>query len=330
MSGIKNIGDDHGFIDKLFAYYQTKKESKKSSDNEENIQYSLLQVLVDQYLEIVVHCLECISSETEGSPSQKVYRDWLRWNKDVVVAELDEYKVALKATTCETKIGSQHIEVEALCLGIDNCKDYVNATCCKYFTLSAADQAIINQYYYAFEKLRGSERCKLKVVKFTGRLYINCINILKIKCSLTTLPPSIPTFAELKTQGQLIIQMLGSNCIDLVKDIIDTVENFNNIRSMDDVLKKAEDRNIEESLILAHTRATATILEKLHATQRVLTESRDELYAELITARNDIANSVTWFERTRGDIWSVRQGVAAAARLMEDIDSRTSNNLKEN
>lgn len=256
MATLVSIGQDESFMDKMYFYYKTKENLKKSSDGGINTERNLTYSLAVQYLSIVTYCRKQIEKEARGSTSQKVYLNWLRWNRDLIIFELNEHEENLN------KIYKRD-EIEVLIRQLNDCKANVEADCAKYFTISPADEAIINQYNHAFEIIRASETCKLKVLEFAGRLYINCINCLKNKDYFHSLPPLILSFTDLEDQGKYIIEKLESNGYPLINDIQDTIENYYKLRNMDDALRIEEDRSIEFFLRLAHKRATATILESL-------------------------------------------------------------------
>lgn len=87
-----------------------------------------------------------------------------------------------------------------------------------------------------------------------------------------------------------------------------------------------EDKAREEE---AQRQVEAMSRRQLIATEQELIQSGEILERNLEDTNVDIAASVARFRRKKDDIWSVQQGVAAAGRLIEEINRRASQNFEE-
>uniref|UniRef100_A0AC34RFA1 Uncharacterized protein n=1 Tax=Panagrolaimus sp. JU765 TaxID=591449 RepID=A0AC34RFA1_9BILA len=136
--GLPGIAGDRKFISALYVYQKSKEELKKIDDEGKNKEKKEKTELVS-----LKYCLEaldhCFTRCAKSSDETKIhYLDYIRWNRDIIVTDLD----------CFKRIPHLNDFFPTITEYEDVCKEIIE----KNFQLTTEDKAVVNQYVHAYER----------------------------------------------------------------------------------------------------------------------------------------------------------------------------------
>uniref|UniRef100_A0AC34FLU0 Uncharacterized protein n=1 Tax=Panagrolaimus sp. ES5 TaxID=591445 RepID=A0AC34FLU0_9BILA len=249
IDGIRGINGNRKFADCYYFYCKCKDELIDEKTMEE-IKEGLQQKCCISYINAIEECL--VRSKALCGKIQKGYLNWLRWNKNLILIELERFQGITLLKDYLDKI--------------DEIKNMLKDLIRDRYEMTPEENGIMNEYTQAIGRIKRGQvngNSGKKLCKQTGELFGNYVNILTSRYYIDTIGDTEYSLEKIKSEAELIIEKLHEFNLETnaakVQNICDLYDKF---CANDDAAKKGQDNAIKNVLKLAHKRATATMLER--------------------------------------------------------------------
>ena len=239
----EGICGDSTFMDAYYYYQKSNQELQKITVEKRDKNDELLSYKA--YLIAIQQCLFKINGILpEGSIKQN-YLDWFRWNYILISSELDRFQ------------SIEHLN-ELLSDDIRKLETEMETTFKSYFELNEEEKGVFNQYVHAYERVKRSQNRSgpvyLQSLQDAAGLFANYINYLIKRCMFTS-------FQDVQSEAEFLIKELRGLDDKLSSNVKNILKQFKQCRYLDKTALSAQDKIMEEAMIIAHLRANEIWLE---------------------------------------------------------------------
>uniref|UniRef100_A0AC34RSQ2 Uncharacterized protein n=1 Tax=Panagrolaimus sp. JU765 TaxID=591449 RepID=A0AC34RSQ2_9BILA len=260
----KSIASDHTFMDAYYVYMLSRElDSDIDASVDDDEKQETERTCCISYLKALNYCLDKIHKLPNGE-TKNCHVNFIRWNQDVIKNELQHFR------------SIPHLD--DLLPEIDNCLHLSQMIVQNYFRLTQQEDAIVNQYIHAYNRLKRCENKSQNVYKHalqhSARLFINYLNILSKHGCIEEFNHDGICFNDIRKEAEYLIARLENIDNDLKKDVENQFELYKNYQILDNSCAKGHEQIIKEAVKLAHSRATESTL---LAIIRVIKESIENI-----------------------------------------------------